>query len=627
MPPRNTKTEQELVDRVLKDFDACKGWHNEFVSKAKKRYNAYRGFLDLRSNEKLIDWRSNLHPPYVGQQIESMVSAMIEDQLYFAVRPQPYAIPNAQEAEAIYEGARVLESYLRMVDTLDEFPQKQRPWMLQNSITGYTVTKTFWNYEEGMVRRLEQGYVDEYDDYERFTGFRPTLIERELNGEVLADDPSVEIVDVLDFFFPIDAKSIKQSPYVIHRVWMYPHEVAKLAKLGVYKNTEGLADTGHGVEDRETFQDTLFVQMREKGLIEVLEWWSDDQVISVGNRSVCIREQRNPFWHQRKPFTATSSLPDLFRIPGISDVELIVDVQKALWDLMNQRHDNLKLLANAIVLIASDVDDPDDFVFAPMERWLVEHPDQVKTLEMTSMPAEITLSAEARLMGDIQNLPGGLPFAAGAESTTMDQKTATGVSIITSIAQKRVQTRKQNFLWAMGQINDQRISLAQQFIRDERLIPMFGPDNTASFHKLLPLGIQHRYRCVVEAMGESMMRQERRAEAQALLSLANQSAPVFAQSGIPLNLKAFMDKFLREFGEHEPERFYLQPGGAPQGMGGAQGPPPPGQEQEFGPNMGTTAETAVDASSPSATGGISMSPVAAQSRFAAAGGGAMNAPV
>jgi hypothetical protein len=50
--------------------------------------------------------------------------------------------------------------------------------------------------------------------------------------------------------------------------------------------------------------------------------------------------------------------------------------------------------------------------------------------------------------------------------------------------------------------------------------------------------------------------------------------------------------------------------------------PPGAPGAPSGPNMGTTADTAVDASSPSATGGLSMSPQMFLQRAMALSGGA-----
>ncbi len=73
---------------------------------------------------------------------------------------------------------------------------------------------------------------------------------------------------------------------------------------------------------------------------------------------------------------------------------------------------------------------------------------EIVSLKIDPTVANITLQAEALLKGDLQNIMGGLPMASGADSQTIDQQTATGVSIITTIAQRLIQARKQHYLWA-----------------------------------------------------------------------------------------------------------------------------------------------------------------------------------
>jgi hypothetical protein len=64
----------------------------------------------------------------------------------------------------------------------------------------------------------------------------------------------------------------------------------------------------------------------------------------------------------------------MFRIAGVSEVELIRETQEILWTLLNQRLDNLQLINNAIVLLRDDIDDPDSFDFYPGARNLVSDP-------------------------------------------------------------------------------------------------------------------------------------------------------------------------------------------------------------------------------------------------------------
>ena len=75
-------------------------------------------------------------------------------------------------------------------------------------------------------------------------------------------------------------------------------------------------------------------------------------------------------------------MPDAFQIPGISVVEALAQLQEMLWTLQNQRLDVVRMLANLITLIRSDVDDPEAFEWAPNAQWFVEDPGQVDTLKI-----------------------------------------------------------------------------------------------------------------------------------------------------------------------------------------------------------------------------------------------------
>src|SRR4029077_19797528 len=139
---------------------------------------------------------------------------------------------------------------------------------------------------------------------------------------------------------------------------------------------------------------------------------------------------------------------------------------------------------------------------------------------------------------------GGLPMASGADSSTIDQTTATGVSIITTIAQRIIQARKQHYLWAYAHLGKDFLLLYQQFLRDDRIIKVLGAQGSEAYKTISPLEIQGDFDVMIDVTSDSLMRQERRAEAQSLMQISAQIAPVMAQSGAPLNLRPFMEKVL-----------------------------------------------------------------------------------
>lgn len=623
--PRNVSSktsDTELVNRVVGFMDEqAHEYHDDFVRDCERRYRAYRGYVDPSDDKP--EWQSQLYPKYGLQLIETIGANMIDDRLDFDIRPYPLiGSHGTSELQTRVRGARCLEQLLKIEHELDHLDEKQRPWVLQASITGLTVTKQYWHYQTGDVTKTVRADKTVLDDDGVQIGTIPTFVESK-ERQILEDRSCIEVVDVRDFFWPSSAVSLDRAGEVVHRVWQTPDEVELLEAQGVYdkgtlekmKNTRSPAQQ-EGVNEREN---VLFDVMRTKGMWEVAEYWSGNETITVGNRQVRMRHKQNPFRHGQKPFVVCSSMPDLFRIPGISDMELIDELQKMIWQLSNQQLDNVTMLANAIVLIASDVEDPDDYVFAPLERWVVDAPDQVKIMEMPPLPAQIATEAIQRVMSDMQNVTGGMPFMAGIDAN-MDQKTATGVSIVTTLAQRRLQSKKQNFSWALGRIIEQQVSLIQQYMRHDKLLPRLGPDGTSIFEQVFPDEVQGRFVVYVRSQTESLLRQERRAESQALLQMFAQLAPIVAQMGAPLNARAFVEQLLDAFDVGDPSYFFSE--NTQQGLAtqGAQ-PSPPGPAAGT-MNAGTTAATAVDASSPSTSGGQTMSGVGALQQLGAAGGGA-----
>jgi hypothetical protein len=431
---------------------------------------------------------------------------------------------------------------------------------------------------------------------------------------VLRDGPSLIVRDVRDFFWPESAKTVDDAAWVIDRTWSTYDELMAKQDAGLYEHCEDLKDAGEGVQqsaytEREQM---LSAKNRTAGLIEVLEYWTDDRVITVGNRQVVLADKPNPFKIKRKPFVVCSAMPDAFQMAGISVVESLAQIQEYLWTLQNQRIDSLRLLTNVITLIRSDVDDPDAFEFFPGAQWIVEDPGQVGQLEIDPTAAQITLEAESQIKGDLQNIMGGLPFGGGADSTVQGAggSTATGMSIVTSIAQKMIQSRKQQYAWAWGRIGELFLGMMGQMIRSERVISQIGPRGHQQLLAIHPLDLQGEFNVTVAVMDESTVRQERQTEAMALMNLAGTFGPAMG-----LDLKPFMEKVLESYGIDSTEQFFLpaggQPGqlpagGTPQGAAGMQ------EAQNGGPasvgSQGQTNPQLAAAMGQGGAGGLAMAP-------------------
>ena len=258
-------------------------------------------------------------------------------------------------------------------------------------------------------------------------------------------------------------------------------------------------------------------------------------------------------------------------------------------------------------------------------------PNEIAPLQVPYQVAEVALSAENALRGELQNVTSATPFASGADSQTVDNKTATGASMVMNAAQQRLSSKKFQAQMAFTKEAWMRLKNCQQFMPPTRTLHILGPDGVAKFKQISVLDIEGEYAFELTPYSESNLRQERRAEATQRTQVLLQAVPLGAATGQPLSFETIITEFLKDWGEENPAKFMSQ---LPKSMGAmGQGQPglPPGAPQgqlppgQGNPNLGTTASSAVDATSPSASGGMSMSPQLMNQRALALSSGPQNA--
>jgi hypothetical protein len=563
------------LTKVLNAVESAESFHRSWVDKVEKRYRAYRGIAEKRK-ENVPAWRSKLTTPYLLQIAEGMLATMMDPKPTWEVKPKPLPGEPIDAVNDRMKKSKIASAGLQWAMDEDDFPLKQRPFMQQDMIVGASLAKVVWAYETKDATRLVPMNFEVTDDWgqiiDRYIGTEE--VER---TDVIRDGPSMIVRDLRDFFWPEGAKDIPSAAWVIDRSWETWETLKAKQDSGLYKNVDLLkeARNNQAQQDFTDREQMLWAQQRNKDLIEVLEYWENGHVITVGGRTAVLASQFDPLRIKAKPFVMTSSMPDAFQFVGMSVIEALAQIQEYLWTLQNQRIDALRLLTNVITTIRSDVDDPDAFEWYPGAQWIVEDPGQVGQLQIDGTAAQITLEAESLLKGDLQNMLGGLPMAGGVSSGSIDQKTATGMSIITSIAQKLIQARKQHYMWAYSKIGQFFLGMMGQMIRQERVIPQMGQDGSHQMMVMHPLDLQGEFNVNVDVSDESIVKQERVQEAMAFVNMV---APIAPMAGI--NMQEVVKRVLESQGVTDTERYFTPPpqqgvfAGQQGGGQNAQGTPP-----------------------------------------------------
>lgn len=624
----------DALKRATGQFDESYRQHTTFCAGVERRYRAYRGWVDQLDESKAH------HPPFVMRAVESTLASLIDDDLRFTVRQRMMLLdPDAQQRAE--QGVKAMQSLSDWQVRQSGLADEQRSFNLQHAIAGITVAKTFWTEETEMRRHMRRTDTPVQDPLtgQQLVGMdgqpvtRPTYQE-ETTPTVVYDGPTTQTVNIRDFGWHQAATELKTARYVWHRVAMDKEEVERAIDAGRFGPQRGgwsKTDITDALKPGTTSEgtDPRSGEDRFKDKVEVVEVWDrvNRTVTTFARPNVLLAHlEKFPFWHNDVPFVVCSAQPDLFKIPGISQVEKIEQLQTMLWKLSTQRLLNIELLNN-VISIFSNGEDPDDFPFGPGEQWFMDDPQAYNQVHHDALPAEVSVSAEQSLKGDMQDLSGGYPFASGATSETVDNKTATGASIISGLAQRSIDMAKGEVYKAWRDIARQRGILTQQFITRPTTIPVVGEDGQQSKPmEILPEMLGHDFMWEVEPEPNQMRKQEEQAALQAAIQVgAGLMGPlsILAQSGMGKlpKLDLLFEKLLEKAGLDNPQQYFTsappppqlaavgQPGSAP--ANGAQ--PTPG-----GLNLGITAPQAADASSPS--NATSLSGEANLARLLAASG-------
>jgi hypothetical protein len=556
-PPPN---QDDALNEAKKQLEKAEKQHVKRIDRYKKRFRAYLGVLEVQNDK----WESQLHPPYALQIIETLYSNLVDE------HPRARVLPSGPDTVL---GAKALEKLLALQRKRDRFDFKQAIFVKQALIMGLSPAKVSWDYDYGPVTRKV------------FTpsiggGFTQT---EQVDQVKKCDQPTFTPVPVEDFMWDPSASNLGQAAFVCYRSWTTMDHLRQMEAAGVYTNIDDLADTSGNRSDPMT--DT-YIQRDRKNRIEVIEYWTPDRLIVMANRLVVIRDEPNIFWHGKLPFVVASPNPDLYSMEGLSDVDLVLDLQAARWELLNQTIDNTRLLNNAIIMMRDTVDDPDKFRFAPGEMWMVSDPAEVMMWTPNHNVTSTALEMDQRLGQDFQDITGAIPYLSGAGDGTVDQNTATGISTISAMAGKRIIAKRNMLYDAYRETGLQQIALNQQFLSAPERIRIEKQDGY-DFEPITPQDIQGEYDYDIEDANESLNRQQARQEALGLWNAIVPQAPLFMQSGTPLNLRPALEGVLDAFDIKNPAEWFaaapppMMAGAAPPGSGapppGGGMPPTPGQ--------------------------------------------------
>lgn len=297
------------ANKVVNDFQAAweyteGSWHDR-----------WRDNYFLYNNQRIkVDYEgiANSFDPMTFSTVESLVSAL------FGTKPKIEYIPPAEKNEQNTETINALYDYYY---DKDQWAVKNISWGRSMLSLGTGIAFYYWDSD--CVRK--------------------------------------SIIPLRDFFIDPTATSIEDARYVGRRYLttkeeLESYEVVNVETGEMEKRFKNLGNLGKSKteentdkEEKDMWYGSTVKEAKQKQ-IEVIEYWTDDEVISVANRSKVIEERENTFKAKArqmgekypkgfKPFASMRDYVDESLFYAKGEIDFIRELQEDLNDLSNQNKD------------------------------------------------------------------------------------------------------------------------------------------------------------------------------------------------------------------------------------------------------------------------------------------------
>jgi hypothetical protein len=372
--PETTKkdepVEETTLEKVIKDFDAawdyCKGdWHDRWSNNYKLYNNTRvkRGYFGI----------SDTFVPMTFSTVETLTSAL------FGAKPKFNYLPPRNKKD---QKTDVLNGALDFFWDKDQWSIKVINTGRGMLMRGTGVDYFYWCGDHPVMLNvpLRDFFIDPTAssiETARYMGRRYLTTIDELK--------SFEVVD-LDADADKDGNHPMKKKYKIPDNWAEADDTRSMAQSSTDKPTDK--------QEKDMFYgSTLSADSVDQ--VEVIEYWTNDNVYSVLNRNIIIEDEENYFKAKAKangdeyaegimPFAAARDYVDESLFYAKGEVDFIADMQEDLNDSSNQNKDAISYVVN------------------PMYTLDPKYGDQIETVE--NLPGAV-YPFEANTLVPIQQRP------------------------------------------------------------------------------------------------------------------------------------------------------------------------------------------------------------------------------
>jgi hypothetical protein len=484
--------------------------HDLRINRFNRAYQVWRGTGGNIPSWQTRAWHSKMRVKYAMADIDQATVNVVQG--------APKAICTARHPDSV-GAAKAMEQILGYYADLDHLSETEPIIVQQALVYGVSPAKTTWLYQE-------RDQIIGWDPEEQRWNPRKVKI-------VSNDRPTLIPWDVYDIWWDPVARDPDAASYVVLRDYPTKDELQAQAynpdtRIGMLSNLDLLFASGTAGQPSPSAQNQILgnPQNRYDGRYERWEIWRGDRLTILGNRKVLLYDGPKPNWLPGKPVVIGNVRPDFLRIEGISETELVDDLQQAQQSHDNLLMENMKMTIMRGATVRETVPDINQLVLRPNYMWPVTDHDDVHFQDPPPLPPEAYEQSQA-LLGKMQYVTGINPSITGGTPQASANDTATGASTAFSAASKLLEFKARMIALKVYQRTyEQWTDYTKQFLTQPMWVKIAGPpdpnDPNSGWKQYGPQDVYGDFSVRVQAGEESLNRAQARAEA---VAVGNTLAP------------------------------------------------------------------------------------------------------
>lgn len=450
---------KDVVAEILSAFEESR---NSLTNRRDAFMQMWRNYKQVYESDDEEQFLNNVFSTITFETIETFRPYLTQIPPDLTVLPKPGA-PSMDAAEA----AKRVEDWQRFQWYAQGMDKKRKLLVFYMLLYGLGVVYRFYRKESREVEEKEFSQDG-----------RVRMVKRTLD---IYDDPDCEIVDIVNDFFPDPyGRSIPECNYIIYRRIMKKDQLVDLSKgddpwytnLPEIEELGSLYDDYFSTQDRSAFDRYSdckeILDIAKQNLVETLEYWEDDRLVIVANRSHLLRDTDNPYYRiRKKPFLICEDYDVPHELWPVGEGEILMKIQHELNFTKRARLDftKRKLKPGFFTPSGSGVDMAG---YYNEEGYTIEtpFPDAIKPIPLPDAIEGVSLQNELELKSDGENATAATPLMKGALQRGMN--TATEGRIQQGNVMSRANYKVDNFSEFLKQWMEWNVALAAQYYPAER---------------------------------------------------------------------------------------------------------------------------------------------------------------